>query len=109
MYKTQSPDRINRSIYPVIDMTQSYNNATSDRFLISRNYVCLKNINFAYRLPSSILRPLTITSARVYFAAENVVTSTKRRGLPANQYLSGYVYNQMPSPRVYTFGLNVSF
>lgn len=104
-----SPDRINRSINPVIDMTQTYNNSTSDRFLISRNYVCLKNINFAYSLPKSILRPLTLTSARLYFSAENVVTSTKRKGLAATQRLSGYVYNQMPPARVYTFGLNVSF
>lgn len=104
-----SADRINNNINPVIDMYQTYNNATSDRFLISRNYVSLKNINFAYTFPKSITRPLTLTTARLYFAAENVVTSTKRKGLPANQYLSGYVYNQMPTARVFTFGLNVSF
>lgn len=104
-----SPNRINRSINPVIDMTQTYNNSTSDRFLISRNYVCLKNINFAYSLPKSLIRPLTLTSARLYFSAENVVTSTKRTGLAATQRLSGYVYNQMPPARVFTFGLNVSF
>lgn len=104
-----SPDRINSDINPVIDMSQMYNNASSDRFLISRNYVSLKNINFAYRLPRTVTRPLTLTSARVYFSAENVVTSTKRKGLPATQSIDGYVYNQMPAPRVFTFGLNVSF
>lgn len=104
-----SPDRISRSINPVIDHANSYNNSTSDRFLTSRNYVCLKNINFSYRLPKSVLRPLTLTSAQVFFTAENVYTNTKRQGMPISQYMSGYVYNMMPLPRVYTFGLNVSF
>lgn len=103
-----SPDRINSDINPVIDAANTYNNATSDRFLISRNYVQLKNINFTYRLPKSILKPLTLSSASVYFSAENVVTSTKRKGLAVSQYLSGYVYNMMPIPRVYTFGINVT-
>lgn len=104
-----SPNRINSSINPIIDMGQTDNTVTCDRFLISRNYVSLKNINFAYTLPKTVTRPLMLNSARLFFSAENVVTSTKRKGLPANQYMSGYVYNQMPAPRVYTFGLNVSF
>lgn len=56
-----------------------------------------------------MLRPLTLNSASVFFSAENVVTSTKRKGLAVSQRMSGYVYNMMPIPRVYTFGLNVSF
>ena len=104
-----SPNRINNSINPVIDMGQTYNNATSDRFLISRNYVALKNINFSYRLPKSVLRTLTLNTAQIFFSAENVLTNTKRKGMPATQNLSGYIYNMMPASRVYTFGLNVSF
>jgi len=104
-----SPNRINSGINPVIDHANQYNNSTSDRFLISRNYVALKNINFSYRLPSSILRPLSINSAQLFFSAENVVTSTKRKGLAVSQEMRGYVYNMMPIPRVYTFGLNVTF
>ena len=104
-----SPDRINSSINPVIDYANSYNNSTSDRFLISRNYVALKNIHLTYTLPKSVLKPLTLNTASVFFSAENVVTSTKRKGLAVSQRMSGYVYNMMPIPRVYTFGLNVSF
>lgn len=104
-----SPDRINSSINPVIDYANSYNNSTSDRFLISRNYVVLKNIHLTYTLPKSVLKPLTLNTASVFFSAENVVTSTKRKGLAVSQRMSGYVYNMMPIPRVYTFGLNVSF
>lgn len=104
-----SPDRINSNINPVIDYANTYNNSTSDRFLTSRNYVSLKNVNFSYRLPKSLLNTLTLSSASVYFSAENVLTSTKRQGLSVSQNLSGYVYNIMPPSRVYTFGLNVSF
>lgn len=104
-----SPDRINNSINPVIDYANTYNISTSDRFLTSRNYIALKNIHFTYSLPKSVLRPLTLNSASVFFSAENVATSTKRKGLAVSQRMSGYVYNMMPIPRVYTFGLNVSF
>lgn len=105
-----SAGRINPDINPVIDANyDSYNNASSDRWLTSRNYVCFKNLNISYRLPKSVLKPLTLNSAQIYFSAENLVTSTKRTGLAATQYMSGNVYNVMPNPRVYTFGLNVSF
>lgn len=105
-----SADRINPNIAPVIDMNYSdYNNATSDRWLTPRGYVCLKNINFSYRLPKSVLKPMQLNSAQVFFSAENVVTSTKRQGLCTSQYQSGHTYNVMPNPRVFTFGLNVSF
>lgn len=104
-----SPNRINSSINPIIDQANQYNNATSDRFLISRNYVALKNINFSYHLPKTVLRPLSLNSAYLSFSAENVWTNTKRKGLPVSQYMSGYVYNMMPIARVYTFALNVSF
>lgn len=104
-----SPDRINSGINPIIDHANTYNNSSSDRFLISRNYVTLKNINLTYRLPKSVLQPLTLTSANVFFSAENVVTNTKRQGLAVAQNPGGYVYNMMPLPRIYTFGLNVSF
>ncbi len=105
-----SPGRINPNINPVIDSSLStYNNTTSDRFLTSRNYVTLKNINFTYRLPMSVLKPLSLNSAILSFSAENVLTNTKRQGLAVAQDMDGYVSNSMPLPRVYTFGLNVSF
>ena len=105
-----SPGRLNADINPLIDSsTSTYNNYTSDRYLTSRDYWSLKNINFTYRLPKKVLSALTLNSAVLSFSAENVVTCTKRQGLAVTQNMSGYVYNSMPMPRVYTFGLNVSF
>lgn len=105
-----SAGRLNNDINPLIDSSvSSYNNATSDRFLISRDYVSLKNINFTYRLPKSVLNALQLNSAILSFSAENVITHTKRQGLAVSQDMKGYVSNTMPLPRVYTFGLNVSF
>lgn len=103
-----SADRINAGINPIIDANENYNNATSDRWLVSRNYLCLKNINFSYRLPKSIVRKLDLSNVLLSFSAENVFTCTKRKGLQAQQSLSGGVYNSIAPARVFTFGLTVN-
>lgn len=104
-----SADRINPNINPEINSSLStWNNSTSDRWLVSRNYLALKNLNFAYRLPKSVTRVLDLSVVQFTFSAENVFTCTKRRGLQAQQSLSGGVYNSIPPARVFTFGLSVT-
>ncbi len=103
-----SPDRINPNINPEIWSGSSYNQATSDRWLISRNYLCLKNLNFSYRFPKNLVRACDLTGVTLSFAAENVFTATKRKGLHTQQALSGGVYNSIPPARVFTFGLQIT-
>ena len=52
-----------------------------DRFLTSSDYLCLSNLSVGYTLPDKILKPLTIKSARIYFAGENLFLLTARKGL----------------------------
>ena len=104
-----SADRISTDVNPVVAQSlNSYNNATSDRWLTSRDYLVLKNINFAYTLPKSLVNRLTLQNVQLSFSAENVFTKTARKGLDAQQTLSGYQYNYIPSSRVFTFGLSVT-
>lgn len=104
-----SADRISTDVNPAnMQSISSYNNATTDRFLISRNYIVLKNINLSYSLPKGFLNQIGVQKALLTFAAENVFTKTARKGLDAQQTLSGYQYNYIPSSRVFTFALSVT-
>lgn len=103
-----SANRINSGINPRIDSSNSYNNTSSDRRLLSRNYIALKNLNVTYSLPSTWTKALDVKNILVGFSAENVFISTKRKGMNAQQALSGGVYNSMPPARVYTFSLSVT-
>ena len=104
-----SADRITTDVNPVVSQSlNSYNNATSDRWLTSRDYLVFKNLNFSYTLPKSLVNRLTLQNVMVSFSAENLFTKTARKGLDAQQTLSGYQYNYIPSSRVFTFGLSVT-
>lgn len=104
-----SADRISTDVNPAVMQSQSsFNNATSDRWLVSRNYIVLKNINLSYTLPKTFINRLGLKNALLSFAAENVFTKTARKGLDAQQSLGGYQYNYIPSSRVFTFALSVT-
>ncbi len=103
-----SADRINPNINPRIDSSNSYNNASSDRRLISRNYFNWKNLNVTYRLPRKLVKTLDLTNLQVGFSAENLIIHTQRKGMNAQQSMSGGVYNSMPPAKVYTFNLTLT-
>jgi len=63
----------------------SYANATSNRFLISSNYLSLNNITIGYTFPSKWTKKFAISSLRIYGAAENVALWSKRKGLDPRQ------------------------
>ena len=52
-----------------------------DRFLTSSNYLSLTNLQLGYTLPVQWIRPLTLRSAHVYVAGENLFLLTKRQGM----------------------------
>lgn len=104
-----SPDRITKAINPAITQTfSSENNAVSDRFLTSRDYLVIKNISASYSLPKAWVKKLQLQNVLLTFSGENLFTKTARKGLNAQQSTSGYQYNYLPASRVYTFGLTVN-
>ena len=104
-----SADRLSTSVNPVASQAlSSQNNATSDRFLVSRNYLVFKNINASYTLPKSLVNRISLQNAVVSFTAENLFTKTARQGLDAQQTIAGGQYNYIPSSRVFTFALSVT-
>lgn len=87
----------------------SYASSTSDRFLISSNYVSLNNITLGYTFPAKWTKKLQISSLRIYGAAENVALWSRRKGLdPRQSFISSN--NSTYSPiRAISGGIRVEF
>ncbi|MDE7154091.1 MAG: TonB-dependent receptor [Muribaculaceae bacterium] len=104
-----SANRLTYAYNPIIEQsTSSDNNASSDRWLISRNYICLKNLNLSYSLPKAWVSKLDLKGVQVSFAGENLFTKAKRKGLDPSMSIGGGQYNYVAAARVFTFGLTVN-
>lgn len=80
----------------------------SDFWLQDTSYLRLKNLQFGYTLPKSLLSSLGVENVRVYYSVENLLTfdSMKINIDPeaTSQRLSSY-----PLLRTHAFGINVAF
>ncbi len=98
--------------------TSSYsnqNNRVSDAYVEDGSYIRLQNISLSYTLPRKWVKKVKLQNVKVYMNLQNVHTWTKYSGLDpevgsmqGNALLNGVDYSRYPSPRVYTFGLNIS-
>lgn len=83
-----------------------FNYDTSDFWKINGGYLRLKNLQFGYKLPKSLLSALGLGYARIYFSANNLFT--------IDNFVPGYdpeTENAFTYPlaKTYSFGLNVQF
>ena len=100
----------NKSVdIPRLDWGTRYANATSDRFLISSNYISLNNISLGYTLPSEWTRKIGIESIRIYGAADNVALWSRRKGMdPRQSYIQAYA-GYYAALRTISGGIKVTF
>lgn len=92
------------------------NNRMSDRWIEDGSYLRIQNITLGYNLPKVWLRKAGIANCKVYFNAQNVYTFTGYSGLDPeigsyNQRagLSNVDMGRYPTPRIFTFGANITF
>lgn len=92
------------------------NQRLSDRYVEDGSYLRIQNISLGYTLPKKWIAPLNLSNVKIYANLQNVYTWTKYDGLDpevgsmqGNALLNGLDYGRYPSPRIYTFGLNVAF
>lgn len=92
------------------------NNRMSDRWLEDASYLRISNLSLAYNFPSKLMKKAHMTSLRLYFNAQNVWTFTKYSGFDPeigayNQQagMTNIDMGRYPSPRVFTFGVNLVF
>lgn len=103
---------------PALQRTDANANYTrvSDLLIEDASYIRLQNISVGYTFPRNWMRKIYLENLRIYFSAQNVHTWTKYKGLDpevgamyGDALMTGVDYGRYPSPRIYTFGLNVSF
>lgn len=92
------------------------NNRMSDRFIEDGSYIRLQNLRLGYTLPSEIAKRVRMERLRVYVNAQNIKTFTNYTGYDPeigafNQdpLLQNVDMGRYPTPRVFTFGVDVDF
>ena len=97
------------------------NTRISSRFIQDGSYLRLSNLSLGYNIPASIVAKLHIHSLKVYTNLSNVFTITKytgydpeiganvpnQSGYGSNALTQGIDWGRYPTPRVYTFGINL--
>lgn len=103
---------------PAIQKTDANANYTriSDLLIEDASYIRLQNISIGYTFPSAWMKKARISSLRLYANIQNVYTWSKYKGLDpeigamyGDALMTGVDYGRYPSPRIYTFGVNISF
>lgn len=95
---------------PRLDRDQAASfNAASSRWLVSSDYLVLRNVNLAYNLDPAVSSRLGVRNATIYMNAENVFQLTARKGLEAAQQFNGTTNPRYTPSRVVTLGLNFTF
>ena len=80
----------------------------SDRFLKDASYVRLRNLQIGYRLPKKFIEKTFFTDVALTLQGENLYNWTKWEGFDPESDRTNDVY-QYPTPKIYTFGLDLKF
>jgi len=93
----------------------SDNNTPSSQYLEKGDYLKLRNVTLGYTLPAQLTNRYKLSTVRVYFSANNLLTITDFSGYDPEIEIdqdSGGCYStftSMPASRVFMFGLNLNF
>lgn len=103
-------------MYRMSASSSNANNRMSDRYVEDGSFLRIQNISLSYNLPRRWMDVVGIQNLKVYANLQNVYTFTKYSGYDPevgsyNQdaLMSGIDNARYPSPRIYTFGLNLTF
>ena len=101
---------------PVLHQLATTNSGVNDGdFVVPADFIKLREISIAYRLPGDLIRGFGLSSATINFAARNVWRWTKADILEVEANLSGHSTHQRhsyfptPTPQQYVFGLSMQF
>ena len=106
-----SADRISTTATPKIDgYWNTYTNATSSRFLVSGNYLNIKNINLSYSFPRRWVNSIGLGAITLSASVDNVWVFAYRMGMNPQQGLGGSISGSaINTARVSTVGVKVNF
>ena len=104
---------------PRISSADDWDQQTSDRWLVSSNYLSLNNLTLGYTLPTDLTKKAGIQKVRFFFQGDNLALFSARKGFDPRQgqnaYSTGlgistdsgnYVYSQL---RTLSGGISLTF
>ena len=93
---------------PMLSLTDSNNEGrASNFFIVNTSYFKMRNIQLGYTLRAGALKAAKIQSLRVYVMGENLFwTKSSKFISPDPEYQN---FGQLPVPRTFTLGFNVTF
>jgi TonB-dependent starch-binding outer membrane protein SusC len=81
----------------------------SDRFLRDASYIRLRNFQIGYRVPKKYLDRTFFKDVSFTLQGENLFTFTKWQGIDVESSRSNNDVYQYPTPKIYTFGMDLKF
>lgn len=88
----------------------------SDKFVEDGSYLRIQSVAFGYTIPRKLTSRIGVQNLKVYMNLQNLYTFTKYSGydpeigsLNQDALMTGVDNARYPSPRIYTFGVNVTF
>ncbi len=92
------------------------NRRVSDRFIEDGSFIRLQNLSLGYKLPSSLLEKINISSLRLYVSGQNLFTASEYSGYDPdigsfnqNPLINGVDNGRFPVASSFTIGANVNF
>jgi TonB-linked SusC/RagA family outer membrane protein len=110
LYESWTPERYAsgaKITVPITINTDANMQLPSSYFISKGDYIQLRDITIGYTLPNKVLSRLKVTNFRVYVQANNLITITKYNGNNPEVNDSGVDNNVYPTPRIFTFGINM--
>jgi TonB-dependent starch-binding outer membrane protein SusC len=88
----------------------------SDKFVEDGSYLRIQNISLAYTIPQRLTSRFGVQNVKLYTNIQNLFTFTKYSGydpeigsINQDALMTSIDNARYPSPRIYTFGINLSF
>ncbi len=101
---------------PRLARNDTRNIEISDRYVEDGSYMRIQNVTLGYNLDSKLIDKIGLSLLRVYGSIQNLYTFTNYSGYDPeigsfnqNPLLKGIDAGRYPSPRTFTFGVNVEF
>ncbi|HTI11955.1 MAG TPA: TonB-dependent receptor [Puia sp.] len=81
----------------------------STYYLKDASFLRIKNVQVGYNLPEGIAKRIAMSSLRVYFAGDNLVTFSKFPGLDPERVASNPRFVVHPQNKIFSFGVKAIF
>lgn len=109
-----SPTNTDSDIPRNVSTDPNSNTRPSDYYLEDGSYLRLRNVQIGYTLPTSFVQKASISRARIYFSAYNLLTFTNYTGFDPGISNSGLFTRGVdrgfyPLSKSYVFGINLGF